>query len=100
MADGISTIAAVPRAVMVAVDGPRKRIRVVATCRCTVTRMMFTGSVAERLLVEIPTVAASGKSTLTVSDAVPKPLMLCAYWQGVAVSPVPQVKAVPAVCDP
>jgi hypothetical protein len=86
------TIAAIPFAVTEVAVGPRSRIKVVLTLRVTVTRARFTGSVGERLT---PGAAeASGKSTYTVSLALPPKPLMRAYTQGVFGSAVPQVNAV------
>jgi hypothetical protein len=76
--DTILTIAAVPLAAIVDADVPSIPIRVVLTGLRIVTRSKFTGSIPERVPVGTPTVAALGKSTVTVSVAALNPFMVCA----------------------
>jgi hypothetical protein len=66
--DITSTIAAVADALTFGMNELMNFISVKGTSLTTVTRMRLTGSLALRLLKDIPTVAAEGKSTVTVSE--------------------------------
>jgi hypothetical protein len=69
------TMPAIAVAEIVVVVGPRRRINVVATLRCVVTRIKAVGNVDEKATPGAADVA--GKSTVTVSPAfAPKPFLI------------------------
>ena len=73
MGTGDDTLTMAPVAVAPTVEDliPMNDSKGVFTLLCTLTRRRFTGSLAERVPLDTPTVPALGKSTLTVS---PDPL--------------------------